>query len=223
MKITEIERISGGILNRYYTQPVPKENLSDLKPLPGDSGFFYYVNQYNSVFIVLPDKKTIVGSMTTEKSLTFPDPNALQVEVINVDPNYRKQGLGISLYGIVLKLMRRTLVAGSAQTAHGRKMWVNLWNLQGQIPELEIRGYVSLFDAYLEDRDFDTLYGLLGADYLGETEGSFGSKYHTFAFDVSPNITGRELESKVKSKLSRIYNNIELRPDQVGLFAKVNQ
>jgi hypothetical protein len=42
-----------------------------------------------------------------------------------------------------------------------------------------------------------------------------------FAFDVSPNITGKELEANIKTKFSKIYNNDYDIINSVGLFAQV--
>jgi hypothetical protein len=229
MKLTEIEKIGQREFPSLVKTAIPRQWLNDLQPLPGGSGFFYYTNDSkNQIFLITPDKGHIIGRLGLDRFPTFPESGAAQVDTISLDPQYRKNRLGLALYGIILTIMGRTLLAGTAQTPRGRQMWVNLWNLQGRVPGLEIRGFITLMDDYrgydyIRDRDFDIIYGLLGAEYLGETIGVRDNKLHTFAFDVRPNVTGLELESTVESKLSQIYNNKELSPNQIGIFAKVNR
>jgi hypothetical protein len=42
-----------------------------------------------------------------------------------------------------------------------------------------------------------------------------------FAFDVSPNIKGNELEATIKTRFSKIYNNDSDIVNTVGLFARI--
>jgi hypothetical protein len=138
-------------------------------------------------------------------------------------------GLAKALYGIVLTIMNRPLLAGSSQTPGGRKNWVSL----ASIPGVQMKGYVSIDEDDLRtrnvsrsnpDRDFlnsqnkqvdkiiDTMMGQLGGQYIGK--GRYGDDY--FAFDVKPNTTGTELEAYVKTKLSAVYGNYN---SEAGLYA----
>jgi GNAT superfamily N-acetyltransferase len=157
----------------------------------------------------------------------FPLKNALQVGAITVDEDYRGAGLAKALYGIVLTIMKRPLVAGDSQTPGGRRNWVSL----SQIPGVQMKGYFALDagafttepdnDAYaragnkkVNDR-IDVIMGQLGGQYMGQ-QGRFGNHY--FAFDVKPNTTGTELESYIKTKLSTVYGS-NYETTETGLFA----
>jgi GNAT superfamily N-acetyltransferase len=156
----------------------------------------------------------------------FPLPNALQVNTITVDEDYRGRGLAKALYGIVLTVMQRPLVAGTSQTPGGRQNWVSL----SQIPGVEINGYVAVDDDDINpasqysprskketEKIIDTLMGKLGAQYLG-TAGYYDARF--FAFPVQPNSTGKELAALVNTGLSKVYG--ESRVVTTGLYAVWN-
>lgn len=128
----------------------------------------------------------------------FPLPGALQVGSITVDEDYRGQGLAKALYGIVLSIMRRPLVAGSSQTPGGRRNWVSL----SQIPGVTIQGYVAIADDRIETYT-DEIMTRLGGNYLGHMP---QQHKHYWNFPVQTNRTGQELEALVKSQLAKIYN-----------------
>lgn len=152
----------------------------------------------------------LIGKLTLEQPWRFPLKNALQVGTITVDEDYRGIGIAKALYGIVLTIMKRPLLAGSSQTPGGRKNWVSL----SQIPGVEMKGYISVYDHDIDtnprisdDRDvrraeqnIDDIMGKLGGDYIGQSGQS-----HYFAFDVKPNTTGKELEAVVKQKTASVY------------------
>jgi len=162
----------------------------------------------------------LIGQLTVDDvSRNFPLPGAVRVGTITVDEDYRGMGLAKSLYGIVLTIMKRPLLAGSSQTPGGRKNWLSL----SQIPGVEMKGYFKVDDHDLATRDtsdvpgrdkrwydsqnkqaekrIDTIMGELGGQYIG------GSKWgsHYFAFDVKPNTSKQELEAYVNTKLSQVY------------------
>ena len=154
----------------------------------------------------------------------FPIPGAVQVGTITVDEDYRGRGIAKALYGIVLTIMKRVLVAGSSQTPGGRQNWVSL----SQIPGVEMKGYVVVEDYELDadpaynnkrrvqkvEQTIDTIMGQLGGQHIGDSRG-----YHYFAFDVQPTTTGQELQAYVDTKLSRVYTN-NYSSDGAGLFAR---
>lgn len=157
----------------------------------------------------------IIGKLSLEKPYSFPIQGALQVGTITVDEDYRGVGLAKALYGIVLTIMKRPLIAGGAQTPGGRRNWVSL----SQIPGVEMKGYVSVDDsafatdpsptsrydhAYNKEVDnrIDTIMGKLGGQYIGASQ---RSGEHFFAFDVQPTTTGNELEAHIKQKLASVY------------------
>jgi GNAT superfamily N-acetyltransferase len=171
----------------------------------------------------------LIGKLVVSDVKGFPLRRAVQVDTITVDEDYRGIGIAKALYGIVLTIMKRPLLAGSSQTPGGRKNWVSL----ASIPGVETKGYISIDEDDLRtrnvsssnpDRNFlnnqnkqvdkiiDTVMGQLGGQYIGKSR--FGDDY--FAFDVQPNTTGTELEAYVKTKLSAVYGNYN---SETGLYA----
>jgi len=160
----------------------------------------------------------LIGTLAISPALSFPLPGALQVDSITVDEDYRGQGIATALYGIVLTIMKRPLVAGSSQTPGGRRNWVSL----ASIPGVDMKGYVGFENYELApnrpsqdkqaERNIDAVMGQLGGDYIGQTP----SGRQFFAFDVQPNTTGKELEAYVKTKMSTIYGDTEFTS---GLYA----
>ncbi len=175
---------------------------------PRESQWTYYsrVENWNNSKIA-PGQ--LIGTLEISSMGRFPLPGAVAVEVITVDEDYRGQGIATALYGIVLTIMKRPLVAGELQTPGGRRNWVSL----AGIPGVEMKGYVG-FEKYelapnkpsqnkQAERNIDTVMGQLGGDYIGQTP----SGRHFFAFDVKPNTTGKELEAYVKTKMSKVYGD----------------
>lgn len=176
----------------------------------------------------------LVGELTVHKPYGLPLKGALQVGVITVDEDYRGVGLAKALYGIVLTIMKRPLVAGSSQTPGGRRNWVSL----ASIPGVEMKGYFAIDSLDLHtmdtsklnptyddvkwakhqnkraDQTIDTIMSKLGGQYIGKDNDD--ELY--FAFDVKPNTTGKELESYVKTNLSRVYDD-DYDGSQSGLYA----
>jgi GNAT superfamily N-acetyltransferase len=160
----------------------------------------------------------LIGNLEISPIGYFPIPGAVQVDVITVDEDYRGQGIATALYGIVLTIMKRPLVAGDSQTPGGRRNWVSL----ASIPGVEMKGYVGFANYELApntpsqnkqaEKNIDTIMGQLGGDYIGQT--SSGRQF--FAFDVQPNTTGQQLEAYVKTNMSKIYGDTEF---HAGLYA----
>jgi hypothetical protein len=148
----------------------------------------------------------LIGKLALEAVDNFPMKGAVQVGTITVDEDYRGRSIAKSLYGIVLTIMKRPLLAGSSQTPGGRRNWLSL----SQIPGVEVQGWLKIDDDDLDPRydsgaakNIDTLMGKLGAQYLGK-----GARRgdHFFSFDVQPGRTGKELEAAVKTQLNQVYN-----------------
>jgi hypothetical protein len=164
----------------------------------------------------------LIGKLSVSSVNSFPLKGALQVDTITVDEDYRGVGLAKALYGIVLTIMKRPLLAGSSQTPGGRKNWVSL----ASIPGVQMKGYFGMDEDDLNpsaersrfsnttpaaaNKNIDTIMGQLGGQYMGK--GRHGDEY--FAFDVQPNTTGTELEAYVKSKLNQVYGKYD-----TGLYA----
>jgi GNAT superfamily N-acetyltransferase len=152
----------------------------------------------------------LIGKLSVENANSFPLKRAVQVSTITVDEDYRGVGIAKALYGIVLTILERPLLAGTSQTPGGRRNWVSL----ASIPGVQMKGWVSLDETELDasergwraspakvEKNIDTVMGQLGGQHIGKNR--YGEDY--FAFDVQPNATGTELEAAVKTKLSQVY------------------
>jgi GNAT superfamily N-acetyltransferase len=227
--VTEIERlakdtyIGGKGELEDYRSPGQKQ----LKPLPGGSGLMYAIRPGdwdNSTYIFIVDPKAAAGKPAIVAKLSIEDynspiPNAVQVGSITVDEDYRNRGLAKALYGIVLSIMGKTLVAGGEQTPGGRRNWVSLTNIPGVV----VKGFVRVPE---EDLNFDPDYSQgpseqevdrthntlmkLGGQFIGANN---WSEY--WAFDVVPGAS--ELKPAVKTVLSRLYDDGD---SETGLYAK---
>ena len=172
----------------------------------------------------------LVGQLIVSKPYNLPLKNALQVHTITTDEDYRGMGLGTALYGIVLTILKRPLVAGSSQTPNGRAAWVRL----NRIPGVQMKGYMSIDDADLktmamskidnsQDKNYiswqnkqvekriDIIMGQLGGQYIGKD-----GLRRFFAFDVKPNTSETELESYIKTNFTNVYDSGR---NGIGLFA----
>lgn len=194
-------------------------NAATSRPVKGPKesqwAYLQRVESWNN-FKITPGQ--LIGALEISPARWFPLPGALQVEVITVDEDYRGQGIATALYGIVLTIMKRPLVAGDSQTPGGRRNWVSL----ASIPGVEMKGYVGIEDYNLTpnsrnsrgyqgnkeqaEKNIDTIMGKLGGDYIGQGGRDRGND-EFFSFDVQPNSTGKELEAYVKTQLSKIYGN----------------
>jgi GNAT superfamily N-acetyltransferase len=155
----------------------------------------------------------LIGKLSVETDTSFPLRRAVQVNTITVDEDYRGVGIAKALYGIVLTILKRPLLAGTSQTPGGRRNWISL----ASIPGVEMKGWLAIDETQLDptvsrysgttpaqaNKNIDTLMGELGGQHIGKN--SYGTDY--FAFDVQPNTTGTELEAAVKTKLSRVYGS----------------
>ena len=156
-------------------------------------------------------------------------PGAVKVGSITVDEDYRGQGIAKALYGIVLTIMKKTLIAGGEQTPGGRKNWLSL----ASIPGVEVKGFVQLdtddveFDPNdwpdnlvyqqakkIKEKRVDAIHNnimQLGGQFIGK------NRYAEYwAFDVVP--SNGELAPAVKNSLSTLYSNRGHEP--TGLFAR---
>ncbi len=151
----------------------------------------------------------LIGKLTLEAVDGFPLKGAVQVGTITVDEDYRGRGIAKSLYGIVLTIMQRPLLAGGSQTPGGRRNWLSI----SQIPGVEVQGWLRIDNDRLDpaliddaEKNIDILMGRIGAQHLGQSRRGFYGGYQFFSFDVRPGRTGKELEAVVKTQLNRLYN-----------------
>lgn len=211
--ITEIEAIpawqyAGG---EEVLQDFNNINISTLKPLPGNNQFQYAVEQaghMTRLLIVDPKNPTDAIAMLEVNKDDLPiRGNPVSVETITVDKRYRGRGLSKALYSLILKDMKRPLIAGYAQTPGGRRNWLSLVNMPG----VEVKGVIQM-----NNNSFDPSKAASGSkheknieknmDSVMELGGQFigKDKYASYwAFDVVP---GKgQLAPYIKNSLSRIY------------------
>lgn len=164
----------------------------------------------------------LIGKLSVSDANYFPLKGAVQVDTITVDEDYRGMSLAKSLYGIVLTIMKRPLLAGSSQTPGGRRNWLSL----ASIPGVEMKGYFSMDESELDpptarfsgitpaqaNKNIDIIMGQLGGQHMGK--GRHGDEY--FAFDVQPDTTKQELKAYVDTKLSKVYGGYN---SNTGLYA----
>jgi hypothetical protein len=156
-KIQEIQRKPDDPVG-YSTDNriVKSSDLKGLKMIPGSNRLGYSFGPMVTAFtgathgIHLYDIKNrrLVGYLALAKS-AFPLPKSYRVANVNIDDDYRGQGLGQTLYGIAIKLLGLTIEADDTQTAASRRMWVAL----SQIPGVEINGYAKIWADEWDKRD----------------------------------------------------------------------
>lgn len=196
--VAEIERLDpqdyqGGKEELKY---LTNKGIKQYRPLPDGSGLLYSISNMPNGIIRIhePRTKQTIAQLTLNTE-GFPIPGAMEVDAISVDEDYRGQGLSTALYNIVLKTMKRPLVAGYAQTPGGQRNWVSIY----RIPGVEVYGYVRIDNSDM-DEHADTIMGQLGGDYMGPSGG-----YHYFRFPVKPTTTGKELTNYIKNKSINVY------------------
>jgi GNAT superfamily N-acetyltransferase len=130
----------------------PSATKSQIKPLPGGSGFGYYTRETPAsiiIYIVDPNKPAeqrdnkndiIVAMLSLEKCQWIP--GSYVVGSVTTDEAYRGRGLGHSLYGIALSILGLTLVSGTEQTSGGR----SIWKIISNFPGVDIKGYTKATD-----------------------------------------------------------------------------
>jgi GNAT superfamily N-acetyltransferase len=146
MRLFEIARIPVG---DYATDNlVPMKTPKGAKDLPGGTGLKYHVNRTgNRIEITLHDQDQLVAELDLVAARA-PIP-MWTVEGIVADPAYQGKGLGMSLYGIALSILKLTLKAGDTQTVHGQRQWLKL----AQIPGVEVQGIASTPADQFKPRD----------------------------------------------------------------------
>jgi GNAT superfamily N-acetyltransferase len=151
MRFFEIARIPVGDYGDKGNL-VPMDEPKDSKPLPGGSGFSYAVQgKGNRKEIMLFDKGNLVAELDLVSAGT-PVP-MWSVEGIVADPDYQGRGLGMSLYGVALSILKLTLKAGDTQTVNGQRMWLKLNN----IPGVEVKGIANADASEYQKQSGDTV------------------------------------------------------------------
>ena len=120
-KIRKAARQLPGSPYLYTVVPQPARQ----RPGPG-KGYYIYV--------LTPDGEVIGGLDIDDHGKMF------EVDKIQVLPKYQGQGLGMSLYGIALSILKKPLVAGTAQTPDSQRAWLRL----SQIPGVQVMGLLQI-------------------------------------------------------------------------------
>jgi hypothetical protein len=170
----------------------------------------------------------LIGKLSVSEAKYFPLKGAVQVDTITVDEDYRGMSLAKALYGIVLTIMKRPLLAGSSQTPGGRRNWLSL----ASIPGVEMKGYFSMDEEEIDpvaakgpysmttpaqvNKNIDIIMGQLGGQHMGKGLNGRHQGDEYFAFDVQPDTTKQELKAYVDTKLSKVYGGYN---SDTGLYA----
>ena len=180
---------AGGKLTLQQRQP---EEPADTKPLPGGSKFTYniqsrlgtdVINIYDPTSKVPWDSRAQIQLSNAEVDGI---PEAVKVDMITVDEDYRGQGLAKALYGIVLSVLHLPLVAGDSQTPDGRRMWQMLHNTPG----VEVQGLWAVDKFQITRPAAKALLAQPGMEIVGR------GKFYTFvAFPIGPG--KKELKSQI--------------------------
>ena len=240
--VSEIERlpqagyVGGKSTLKQDPEYVKKNALPTAKPLPGGSGLLYGIEVRNYQTIVRiydPETNQPIGALKLDKKEKgqWPIQPAYQVDTITTDEDYQGQSIAKSLYGIVLTIMRATLLAGSQQTPGGRALWVRLTK---EIRGVEVTGYLTVSELDLEGDtsgipknlpDFAKMEKALarnaqktinsinsiGAQYIGEIEDDWhrGKPRRVYQFPGTVNDTarGEEVANADKASKIAIYKN----------------
>jgi hypothetical protein len=202
--INEIERI--GPIQPGNTIRIPRNITANgiirsAKKLPGDNPYKYSIQKDGEdITVYMIDSgevsNEIIGKLNLE-SIPFPLKGAVYVDYITVHKHYTGVGIAKSMYGIVLSILKRPLVAGSMQTPGGRKNWVSL----NKIPGVKVIGYISVNDYSIDnmteakwDKMSDAIMNT-GAQYIGVDQ----YKTHYFGFEVESDKKANELQSVYKN------------------------
>lgn len=163
MKIQEIQRKPDDPADYSTSNRIVKSaDLKGLKMVPSSDRLGYKFGAMATVFtgathgISLYDVKDrrYVGYLALARS-ALPLPKSYRVANVNIDQDYRGQGLGQTLYGIAMKLLGLTIEADDTQTKAARSMWVAL----SQIPGVEVRGYATVYESDWDQRNnLDNVY-----------------------------------------------------------------
>ena len=229
MRLSEITQISahdyeGGKMSLpTFNADLYAQTLRKSSPLPGGSGLRYTIETKEGLAdttIRLYDPKVessnewgsveIIGQLKIRKA-HWPTP-AYSVNTITVNEDYRGKGMAKALYGIVLTIMKATLLAGDMQTPGGQRNWASL----SQIPGVEINGYGTLEDSVFEhegrqginqeklDMILDAIMEL-GGDFVGKYA-TWEETYHVFSFPVTVK-PGAVLANAINDTKFSLYGN----------------
>jgi pyrimidine deaminase RibD-like protein/GNAT superfamily N-acetyltransferase len=146
---TSMNRLSPDPYGRWgETDQSAKKNLEQVRKaarqLPGSPYLYTVVPQRSHqrsspgkgyyIYVLTPDGEVIGGLDIDDHGKMF------EVDKIQVLPKYQGQGLGMSLYGIALSILKKPLVAGTAQTPDSQRAWLRL----SQIPGVQVMGLLQM-------------------------------------------------------------------------------
>ena len=138
-ELDEIARIPQSELSGWGSDDTLSDPVGKIKKkeLPGGSGYTYAVNKNDrgELEIMIFDGENLAGELDLFETKDVL--NTWGVETVVVSKEYRGRGIGKSLYGIALSILKLTLEAGQTQTKHGQAMWLML----NSIPGVKVVGY----------------------------------------------------------------------------------
>jgi hypothetical protein len=214
---------------------VSADLIKKIKRIPGNDRYGYIFGPAVGAFLDTthridlydlnhPTKKVYpAGYLAFRKMNHFPLPNAYQVTLASLDPQYRGKGLGQTLYGIGMKVLGMTIVSDVEQTPEARRMWVNLQ----RIPGVEIFGYTEVSSKSWANRnnpdriyDYDDLNIIKAVRRVGGREIGSDQIFTYLAFPVTGNVDRGELASLNKKLAIYSARHPEEGGITNGLFAR---
>jgi hypothetical protein len=214
---------------------VSADLIKKIKRIPGNDRYGYIFGPAVGAFLDTthridlydlehPTKNVYpAGYLAFRKMNHFPLPNAYQVTLASLDPQYRGKGLGQTLYGIGMKVLGMTIVSDVEQTPEARRMWVNLH----KIPGVEIFGYTEVSSKSWANRnnpdriyDYDDLDIIKAVRRVGGREIGSDQIFTYLAFPVTGNVDRGELASLNKKLAIYSARHPEEGGTTNGLFAR---
>lgn len=120
--------------NEYYSLLVAGRRF---KSLPGGNANLKYTVQKNgtdmNVVIIDARNKKIAGLLLTSARQVPGGGTAYHIDSSAVNPEYRGQGIGYGLYGVMVVILRKRLISGDRQTPDAIRMWTKMSQIPGVV------------------------------------------------------------------------------------------
>lgn len=240
MRVNEIERYpSDSDSDDTQSHREKYERVPNLKPVPQNPQYGYTFNQLKGsdllnltgtdmtleLYHIKNNLARYIGFLNFRRTSSRGLRNPIQVSNVYLEKEFRKWGVGLMMYGIILGL-GYTIVADASQTPQARKLWVRLWNQPGVI----VRGMIDVLSSYVdpdEDNDWNNEAKRIKSQLkrikaqplqdFNRRRSQYGDDWERYSFEVQPKPDGSELTGPGISiyKSNSYYDDY----DSVGLYA----
>ena len=158
------------------------------RDLPGDAGLKWFIVKHSeglAIFIADPDMPAklkakpddlpIIGRLELmNHPLSRTD--AWSVAAIAVRKEYRGKKIGLALYGIVLALLKLTLVSDDSQTDDGARSWANI----SRVPGVKVQALIRKDAKFVGKHNFTEK----GLEVLNKFNGTPNENLESFVKEV---------------------------------------